>query len=104
MALPYRRNKAGISAVQISKSGVSICRACDGRIAYNSIRFEYWWMRNRPPGYLHPKCVVLLPAEDRLDLTLDLHFLQPEDDLLKAEVSAALEALHKAHVASHAAS
>ena len=93
-ALPYRRHKAGISAVQVAVSGNSKCRACDSKIAYKSVRFEYWWMKNRPPGYVHPECVVTLAA-DALELSHDLDFLRPVEDDLIAAVSAAKEALQR---------
>ena len=90
--LPYRRHRAGISGVQFAASGNSKCRACDSKIAFKSARFEYWWMKNRPPGYVHPECVVRL-AEDALELCRDLNFLRPADEDLMAAVSAAKEAL-----------
>ena len=55
--LPYRRHKAGISGVQFAASGTSKCRGCDGRIAYKSVRFEYFWIKNKPPDFIHQVCV-----------------------------------------------
>ena len=95
-AMPYRRHKAGISAVEFAKSGNSKCRGCNHKIAYKSVRFEYWWAHNRPPGYLPTECVESLPGDtDLWELIQDLDFLQPEDDAIVAAVSTAKEILQR---------
>lgn len=92
-ALPYRRHKVGISAVQFAASGSSRCRVCNEKIAHKSVRFEYFWSKSRPPGYIHAECVVRIA--DHLELLQDLDFLRPEHDDLRVAVSTAKEALQR---------
>ena len=61
-----------------------------------SVRFEYWWAKNRPPGYIHPERVASLPGDtDLWELFQDLDYLQPVDDAILAAVSTAKEALQR---------
>ena len=91
---PYRRHRAGIAGVDFAASGNSICRACNKKIAFKSVRFQYYFVKNRPPGYLHADCVATLP--DQLELIEDLDYLQPDIDELMAARSTAKEALQRA--------
>ena len=91
--MSYHRHKAGIAGVQVAPSGNSKCRACDSRIAYKSVCFEYWWNKSRPPGYVHLECVVRLVDEEATELCHDLDFLHPENDNLIAAISVAKAAL-----------
>ena len=84
--------KTGVANVEFAKSSTSVCRLCNNRIPKGSVRFLYWWARNRPAGYIHTSCLHLAP-ESSESLIANLQKVKPDVAELQVAVQEGIHAV-----------
>ena len=93
MAIGCRTTRTGVCGIELSRSGRSFCKFCSAVIKMSEVRYLYWYVKNKPPGYIHAGCLVGL-ALSAAELRENLSSLSPAEPILRQAVCDALAALN----------